>query len=109
MANTVKRCNRLCALNDPDEGCLLGCEVPCGIGPTQQIRAEEDEERRYSRAYIVNLIKQAMGNTTDYWASLVADVLIGQGVILVKEENPRDFSGYADKLRQIKEADNGHS
>lgn len=105
----MKRCNRLCALNDPDEGCLLGCEVPCGIGPTQQIRAEEDEERRYSRAYIVNLIKQAVGNTTDYWASLVADVLIGQGVILVKEENPRDFSGYADKLRQIKEVDDGHS
>ena len=58
----------------------------------------------YSREYIVALIKEAVGETTDYWAGLVADALITQGVIPTprEEANPRDFSGYADKLREIK-------
>lgn len=33
------------------------------------------------REYIVQLIKRAVGDTTDYWAVLVADMLIAHGVI----------------------------
>lgn len=166
----VKRCNRVCGMNDPDKGCLLGGVESCRIGTEQVMQrvrcdfpfgqrppidamlidanvvlAAIDKEfhktdpsgdeqlgflkcRRiirtaptvdivevmhqaehyassYSREYIVALIKEAVGGTTDYWAGLVADALIIQGVIPAprEEENPRDLSGYADKLREIKE------
>lgn len=166
----VKSCNRVCGMNDPDKGCLLGGVESCRIGSEQVMQrvrcdfpfcqrppidamlidanvvlAEIDKEfhktdpsgdeqlgflkcRRiirtapsvdvvevmhqaehyassYSRGYIVALIKEAVGGTTDYWAGLVADALITQGVIPAprEEENPRDLSGYADKLREIKE------
>lgn len=152
----VKRCNRVCSMNDPDKGCLLGgvescrigseqvmhrirCDFPIGqqipvdallidanvvrraidkkfhktdpSGEEKVMRREEVMHRAehyassYSREYIVALIKEAVGDTTDYWAGLVADALITQGVIPAprEEENPRDLSGYADKLREIKE------
>lgn len=162
----VKRCDRICSMNDPDKGCLLGGVAACRIGTTRVLSREEKEaapagQRRlidanvvlaeidkefhktdpsgdeqlgflkcrrivrtaptvdvvevmhqaehyassYSRGYIVALIKEAVGGTTDYWAGLVADALITQGVIPAprEEENPRDLSGYADKLREIKE------
>lgn len=166
----VKRCNRICCMNDPDKGCLLGGVEECKIGPAQVMQrvrcdfpfgqrpqidamlidanvvlAEIDKEfhktdpsgdeqlgflkcrriirtaptvdvadvmRRaehyassYSREYIVALIKEAVGGTTDYWAGLVADALITHGVIPAprEEANPRDLSGYPDKLKEIKE------
>ena len=165
----VNRCNRICSMNDPDKGCLLGGVESCRIGSEQVMQrvrcdfpfgqrppidallidanvvlAAIDKEfhkidpsgeeqigflkcRRiirtaptvdvvevmhqaehyassYSREYIVALIKEAVGDTTDYWVGLVADALITQGVILAprEEANPRDLSGYADKLREIK-------
>ena len=36
------------------------------------------------REYLVQLIKRAVGGTTDYWAGLVADMLIAHGVIAVE-------------------------
>lgn len=166
----VKRCDRICGVNDPDKGCLLGGVASCRIGSAQVLSREAKEaapagQRRlidamlidanvvlaeidkefhktdpsgeeqigflkcrrivrtaptvdvvevmhqaehhassYSREYIVALIKEAVGDTTDYWAGLVADALITQGVIPAPRdtENPRDLSGYADKLREIK-------
>ena len=107
----VKRCNRICSINDPGKGCLLGGVESCRIGTEQVLRREEVMHQAehyassYSREYIVALIKEAVGDTTDYWAGLVADALIAQGVIPAprEEANPRDLSGYADKLREIKE------
>lgn len=107
----VMRCNRICCMNDPDKGCLLGGVEECRIGSEQVMRRDEVMHRAehyassYSREYIVALIQEAVGETTDYWAGLVADALITQGVIPTprKEANPRDLSGYADKLREIKE------
>lgn len=107
----VKRCNRICCMNDPDKGCLLGGVESCRIG-SEQVLSKKDVFHRaehyassYSREYIVALIQEAVGGTTDYWAGLVADALIAHGVIPTPrgEENPRDLSGYADKLREIKE------
>ena len=162
-------CDRICSMNDPDKGCLLGGVASCRIGSEQVMQrvrcdfpfgqrppidallidanvvlAAIDKEfhktdpsgeeqigflkcRRiirtaptvdvvevmhqaeryassYSREYIVALIKEAVAETTDYWAGLVADALITQGVIPAprEEANPRDLSGYADKLREIK-------
>ena len=162
-------CDRICSMNDPDKGCLLGGVESCRIGSEQVMQrvrcdfpfgqrppidallidanvvlAAIDKEfhktdpsgeeqigflkcRRiirtaptvdvvevmhqaeryassYSREYIVALIKEAVAETTDYWAGLVADALITQGVIPAprEEANPRDLSGYADKLREIK-------
>ena len=105
------KCDRICAMNDPDKGCLLGGVESCRIGSEQVMRREEEMHRAehyassYSREYIVALIREAVGETTDYWAGLVADALITQGVIPAprEEENPRDLSVYADKLRKIKE------
>ena len=107
----VNRCNRICCMNDLDKGCLLGGVASCRIGSEQVLSREEVMHRAehyassYSREYIVALIQEAVGGTTDYWAGLVADALITQGVIPAprEEENPRDLSGYADKLREIKE------
>lgn len=110
-ADEVKRCDRICCMNDPDKGCLLGGVESCRIG-SEQVLSKKDVFHRaehyassYSRGYIVALIKEAVGETTDYWAGLIADALITQGVIPAprEEENPRDLSGYADKLRGIKE------
>lgn len=75
----VNRCNRICSMNDPDKGCLLGGVESCRIGTTRVLRREDVIHRAehyassYSREYIVALIKEAVGETTDYWASLVAD------------------------------------
>ena len=105
------KCNRICCMNDPDKGCLLGGVEECRIGPVQVMNREEVMHRAehyassYSREYIVALIQEAVGGTADYWAGLIADALITQGVIPAprEEENKRDLSGYADKLREIKE------
>lgn len=43
-ADEVKRCNRICCMNDPDKGCLLGGVEECRIGSEQVMRREEKEE-----------------------------------------------------------------
>lgn len=104
-------CDRICSMNDPDKGCLLGGVEACRIGSEKVMRREdvihqaEHYASSYSREYIVALIKEEVGGTMDYWAGLVADALITQGVIPAprEEANPRNLSGYADKLREIKE------
>lgn len=46
----VKRCDRICSMNDPDDGCLLGGVESCRIGSEQVMRREEEaapaEQRR---------------------------------------------------------------
>lgn len=39
------------------------------------------------REYLVSLIKRAVGGTTNYWAGLVADMLIAHGVTVNGVEN----------------------
>ncbi|MBQ2783000.1 MAG: hypothetical protein IJO41_00815 [Oscillospiraceae bacterium] len=39
----VNRCNRICSMNDPDKGCLLGGVASCRIGSEQVMRREEKE------------------------------------------------------------------
>lgn len=39
----VNRCNRICSMNDPDKGCLLGGVESCRIGSAQVLRREEKE------------------------------------------------------------------
>ena len=44
----VNRCNRICCMNDPDKGCLLGGVEECRIGPVQVMNREETKETHHA-------------------------------------------------------------
>ena len=140
----VKRCNRICGVNDPDKGCLLGGVESCRIGSEQVMRREEKEEKP-SSAYgiyvpserksvmdylresdedsvsrlvgylcisFVDKVNELRGgepvelSVIDMYEAYMrgASAWLEERAELAKEaETSRDLSGYADKLREIKE------
>lgn len=85
----MNRCTRLCAMNDPDKGCLLGLGDNCTVGPDKEYQRPAEVESNIVREKLVELINNAIewagtfDATGNYYClnfGVVADVLIANGV-----------------------------
>lgn len=110
----MKRCTRICAMNDPDKGCLLGLGDNCTVGPDKEYQRPAEVESGSVREKLVELIRSAhkkckahktchecevYGNGSDCVYMFIADHLLANGVTIqewipVTERLPKEQGFY---------------
>ena len=145
------KCDRICSMNDPDKGCLLGGVESCRIGSEQVLSREEKEVAPAGQRRLIDANALREKCDAPHWCVWMSEIddeptVDAVGVVRCKDcvyykpgkhfkdinfcqrlpyyaekgglnvsdedfcsygerrnaENSRDFSGYADKLREIK-------
>lgn len=81
----MNKCTRLCAMNDPDKGCLLGLGDNCTVGPDKEYQRPAEVKSGSVREQLLDLIIEAKKADTEDapFSEFLADFLVANGVTII--------------------------